>query len=101
MSDIAADVKQVTVKPNQDITASTSREFREELLCAIHTGALDLVVDLENVNMIDSDGMGAFIAAHKEVSGVGGKFSVCNASKDIWQFFRIMRLTNHFTVTVA
>ena len=101
MSDIVQQAKQATVKPQQDIVAPTSEDFRKELLSSISGGVRDLIIDLEGVQVVDSDGIAAFIATHKLLNEVGGKLTVCNASQDIWEFFRIMRLNNHFTVTTS
>ena len=89
----------VTLKPACDIVASMAKEFREELISKVTEGVQELVIDLEGVEMIDSVGLGLFIAAHNSLSRLGGKLIVCNVSDDICKLFKTMRLDQHFTVT--
>ena len=100
MSEIIENAGQTVVKPQQNIVASTSQHFRAELLSLVKEGVTDLVIDLDGVEMVDSDGLSAFIAAHKALKANGGELAVCNASRDIAVFFRIMHLDRQFSVKV-
>ena len=88
-----------TVKPGQDIVASMVKDFRVELLSHVKDGVKNLVIDLENVDMIDSVGLGVFVAANNSLSENDGKLSVCNVSKELLSLFKSMRLDQHFAVT--
>lgn len=98
MSEVVIQTTQTIVKPQCDIVASMSNDFRDELRALVDNGAGELVIDLEDVEMVDSDGLGALIFAHKLMTKNGGKLMVCNASRDIREFFRIMRLDKQFTM---
>ncbi len=98
MSEVVVQATQTIVKPQCDIVASMSNDFRDELRNQVNNGAQELVIDLEGVEMVDSDGLGALIFAHKLMTKNGGKLMVCNASKDIREFFRIMRLDKQFAM---
>ena len=91
-------IDEATLKPECDIVASKANELREELLLKINNGVQELAVDLENVNMIDSVGLGVLVSAHNSLSKAGGKLTICNASNDIYGLFKAMRLDQHFTV---
>ncbi len=90
-----------TVKPGKDIVASTAPELKTELLKFIEGGVKELTVDLDNVGMVDSVGLGVLIAAHNSLHKTDGTFSVVNASEDIYKLFQVMRLDRHFTVNIA
>jgi anti-sigma B factor antagonist len=100
MSEITKNGDQAIVTPQENIVCSTAGRFRDELLLLLADGVMDLVVDLSNVEMVDSDGLSAFIAAHKALKAAGGKLTVCGASRDIVVFFRIMHLDRQFTIKV-
>jgi len=89
------------VKPGKDIVASMAPEFKTELLKFIEGGVKELTVDLDNVGMVDSVGLGVLIAAHNSLHKTDGTFSVVNASEDIYKLFQVMRLDRHFTVNIA
>lgn len=101
MNQVLKEQKEVVVKPCQNIVASMADSFRDELLALFKQGTTNLVIDLEGVELVDSVGLGVFIAAHNSLASVNGSLTICNASKDIYQLFKIMRLDQHFTIKVS
>jgi anti-anti-sigma factor len=92
----------VTVfKPDRDIVASGAEELKKKLLVLVKRGVKELTIDLSGVQMMDSIGLGVVIAAHHSMSSTGGKLKVSNASEDIFQLFRTMRLDQHFEIDCA
>ena len=98
MSEIVTEQNQTIVKPKRNIVASVAQDFRFELLGLIKDGTTQLTVDLGGVKMVDSDGVGALIAAHKALAKNGGKLTIANPSDDICEFFRLMHLDKQFTI---
>jgi anti-anti-sigma factor len=90
--------EKVTVKPGTDVIASELAEFRPVLKTIVNDGAMELVIDLDGVAMIDSMGIGLIIAAHNSLKKSGGRLEAVNLSKDIHTLFKHMRLDQHFTV---
>lgn len=99
MSTVTEKESVTVVKPDCDIVASKAKEFRAELLALITDGIVNLTIDLGSVEMVDSVGLGVFIAAQNSLGEVDGKLTVCNVSDDICKLFKTMRLDQHFTVT--
>ena len=60
-------VETVTVKPQGKITATNVDEFRQELLALVESGSVDLLIDLADVDMIDSKGLAVFIVCQKKI----------------------------------
>jgi anti-sigma B factor antagonist len=89
------------VKPTFDIVATSLPELRDVLKLAIDEGVENICVDLSQVAMIDSMGLGLIIATHNSLNKHGGKLSVINVSKDVYDLFRNMRLDKHFPVISA
>lgn len=101
MSEIERRGSEAIVKPSEDIVASSVREFRQELQSLVEEGAKELVIDLAGIRMVDSVGLGLLIATHNSVSKAGGKLTITNASKEIHDLLRTMRLDQHFEVRSA
>ncbi len=95
------DAEAKIIKPGKDIVASMAGDFRQDLLKQIDGGAKRLVVDMNDVEMVDSVGIGVLVAAHNSLAKNGGSMAVLNVSKDIYSLFRTMRLDQHFEVTPA
>jgi anti-anti-sigma factor len=53
-----------------------------------------LIVDLLYVTLIDSTGIGALVAGHHAIAGVGGSFAVRNASDFIHHQLRVTGLAD-------
>ena len=90
-----------TVKLDKDIIASMAADFRDKLLKLVKEGIEELTLDLRQVEMVDSVGLGVIIAAHNSLRGIGGKLTVKNVSSDIYRLFKTMRLDQHFEVIKA
>jgi anti-anti-sigma factor len=101
MMEINKKADQTIVMPTKDIVAATAKAFREGLLALIDEGDLQIVIDLTNVEMIDSVGLGVFIATHNTLSKAEGTLTVVNASADVFKLFRTMGLFRHFDVYKA
>ena len=99
MSTIQRENQRAVVRPISNIVVSQVQELRGELKELINDEVREIVVDLTDVLMIDSIGLGVLIATHNSLKKVGGTFSVVNASRDLYELFASMRLTQHFTVT--
>ncbi len=98
MSEIQKMEEQTIIKPSRDIISSVAQEFKEELHALIQDGIKKLAVDMTDVVMIDSVGLGILIEAHNTLNKLGGKLCVSNVSQDIMVLFKTMRLDRHFEV---
>ena len=56
-------------------------------------------MDLSDVLMVDSCGIGLLIAAHNSLKKVGGRLAVIHASVDTLELFQTMRMHQHFSVS--
>lgn len=99
MSTINYQGDNAVISPENDIVASVAPQFREKLKEIVDRGVKELIVDLTQVEMIDSIGMGLLIATHNSLSKAGGKLSLINASTDIFGLLRTMRLDKHFLIS--
>ncbi len=89
---------QVTNQPSGDIVARTVPELRSSLRELLANGVRQLVIDLTNVQMVDSAGLGLLISTHNSLKKVGGQLSVIEASPDVMELLTTMRMHLHFSI---
>jgi anti-anti-sigma factor len=90
--------RDATVQPAGNVVASLVPELRSALRGALADGVRQMTIDFSRVGMVDSTGLGLLISAHNSLSKVGGKLAVVNASKEILELFRAMRIHQHFSI---
>ena len=92
--------KKTVVRPAGDnIVAATIPELRTKMREIVEEGVQELVVDLADVQMVDSSGIGLLISAYNSLRKVGGRLAVIHASAELLELFRTMRMHQHFTVS--
>ncbi len=87
-----------TIKPDSDITANTTADLRSEIKLLVADGIRELDIDLANVGIVDSSGIGLLVATHNALDRLSGKLTVVNASLDLCELFKAFRLEKHFTI---
>lgn len=98
MSEITETPESTIVKPDQDIVASATEEFKKELSAVVSWNPKVISVDLGDVEMVDSMGLAVFIATHNSLKQKGGELRVFNASEEITNLFKMMHLDRYFEV---
>jgi anti-sigma B factor antagonist len=90
----------VVVRPDGDsIVAASIPELRSKMRGIVEEGVRELVVDLTDVHMVDSSGIGLLISAYNSLRKVGGQLAVIHASAEILDLFQTMRVHQHFSVS--
>lgn len=90
--------KAAVAKPEGDLVAARLPALRTQLTQMVASGILHLTLDLADVQLVDSMGIGLLVSAHNSLTKVGGDLTVIHASKDILHLFRTMRIHQHFSV---
>ena len=86
------------LKPLNDITASSTPELRTILKTLVSEGVRELEVDLNDVRVVDSSGIGLLVAAHNSLDRLSGKLMVTHVTEDLVELFKAFRLEKHFTI---
>jgi anti-anti-sigma factor len=79
--------------------AASIPELRLKMREIVAEGVEELVIDLADVQMVDSSGIGLLISAFNSQRKVGGRLAVIHASTEILELFRTMRMHQHFSVS--
>ncbi|MEP5631232.1 MAG: STAS domain-containing protein [Tateyamaria sp.] len=79
------------------LTALNAKTFKDEVAALINGGATQIVIDFQEVNFLDSSGLGALVGVLKKI-GHRGDLVVAGLNSDVQQMFRICRMDRVFTV---
>jgi anti-anti-sigma factor len=97
---VTREESKAVIRPDGDsIVAASVPELRIKFRGVVEEGVRDLVVDLSDVRMVDSSGIGLLIAAHNSLKKIGGQLAVIHATADILELFQTMRMHQHFSVS--
>ncbi len=79
------------------LDAKIAHEFKERMANLIEQGAKSVVLDLSNVDFIDSSGLGAIVSSLK-VLGRRGDFAISGTSETVNTMFRLTRMDKVFRI---
>ncbi|MEW6556844.1 MAG: STAS domain-containing protein [Elusimicrobiota bacterium] len=81
-----------------DIELNTAPQLQEEFQSLKDNNITKVVVNLSQVNYIDSSGLGTFIGALKMFNAVNGKIVLAGLSSNLKKIFEITRMSNFFSI---
>ena len=73
------------------LDAKSSKDFRDEFQQASEHGK-QILVDLSNVEFVDSAGLGAMVASLKRLRANGGDMRICGVHKPVRALFELVRM---------
>lgn len=73
------------------IDVSRSMELRELLGAQIDSAAARVLLDLSDVTLIDSSGIGILVTAHRRADGQGARFALAGAAGTVARVFEMTR----------
>ncbi|MFK7941759.1 MAG: STAS domain-containing protein [Paracoccaceae bacterium] len=79
------------------LDAAIAETVKAEMKRIIDTGERHLIVDFENVQFMDSSGLGALVGALK-MMGPGGRMEIINASPTVLKVLKLTRMNKVFTI---
>lgn len=72
-----------------------SNALREKVKSLIGEGKKQIVLDMKNIDYIDSSGLGALLSAHLSANTQGAAVRLCNLGR---KFSKVLQLTKLMTV---
>lgn len=88
----------LTVSLEGDLDINSVKGFQDSVIEKYKDIDKDLVFDLDNLDYIDSTGLGAIITVFKDVKEKNRKLSVINPKKNIRKLFIITELDSLFEI---
>ena len=100
MTTITREGDKVVIRPaGGDIVAASVQELRSTMRGVVEEGIRELVVDLAEIHMVDSSGIGLLISAYNSLRKTGGSLVVIHASAEILELLQTMRMHQHFSIS--
>lgn len=86
------------IKTSGEIDVYTAPEFKTAINSVIDNGHKDLIIDLTEIDYMDSGGFGTLLGAIKRIRTEGGGIALLNCSDAIVRMLMITRLDDLFPV---
>ena len=83
-------------KPEGDLDIYTSSQFKEEVLKKLDENQVDIIIDGEKLDYVDSTGLGALISILRTMKESENKIYIENVKKNIRKIFDITNLDKMF-----
>ena len=90
------DVNIVTVNAAR-IDAAVAIQFKDAMRATTMTGPDHVILDLAQVKFVDSSGLGAIVAAMKQLGG-GRRLDLAGLTPDVDKVFRLTRMDTIFDI---
>jgi anti-sigma B factor antagonist len=81
-----------------EIDVYTAPRLRDKFTELVAAGSYDIIVDMQNVEFLDSTGLGVLVAGLNRAREVGGSLSLVCPQERVLKLFRITGLDEVFTV---
>jgi len=94
----AVDDKTHVITVRGEIHVSTARDFSERLTAAIQEGKRAVILDLTDVEFIDSTGLSVLLNGLRRVLRAGGRLVLVCANPTVMRLFEITRLDSTFEI---
>ncbi len=73
-------------------------ELKKALFSVTDGSSPSVIVDMRNVNYMDSSGIGALVAGQKKMKAHTGKFALMNIHEDVLNILKLATLDKFFTI---
>ncbi len=80
----------------KNIDAGSALRLKAEIKGLLDESILNLIIDLQGIQFIDSTGFGALISVLKTIRSRNGRLILCNASVEVVELMDLMQLLNVF-----
>jgi len=98
MSTIRKEGDKVFINPDQDVVTPMIKDFQRELQEIVAEKPAELVIDLDGVGLVDSTGLGLFIAAYNSLKQNQGKVTIVNAKGNVLDVLMMTHLNRIFNI---
>lgn len=88
------------IKPSGILNVVTGNQVRRDVTNFINSGKKIILVDLENVEFVDSSGLGALVASMQAIKLVGGKLFICSVNEQVKILFELTKLERIFQIYI-
>ena len=98
MTDSEVDGVSVLELDGRIVLGEESNSLREKLKSMVAAGKRKIVLNMSNIQYIDSAGLGALVAAHVSAKTQGSSLRLCNLGNKFHEVLQVTRLLTVFDV---
>jgi anti-sigma B factor antagonist len=99
ITDREVDGVSVVTLDGRIVLGEETTALREKVKGLLGAGKKKLILDLKNVTLIDSSGLGALVAAHSSAKTSGATLRLCNLGSRTNELLQMTRLVTVFEVS--
>lgn len=88
----------VILAPTGRLDITTAWQFRLKLQAAISEETPHILVNLSEVNFIDSSGLTSLVAGMRDADKIGGSFRICNVHPEAKLVFEVTMMDSVFEI---
>lgn len=89
----------LSIEGRLDISSAAS--VKEEVVKRLNSGERAIILNLMQVDFINSSGLGTLVSILKEVKSVGGRLALSNLVSHVQEIFEITQLSEIFEIHAA
>ncbi|MDY6935480.1 MAG: STAS domain-containing protein [Spirochaetota bacterium] len=86
------------IEVNGEVDLYNVSEFKKALFSITDGRFPSVIVDMKNVNYMDSSGIGALVAGQKKMRAHNGNFALMNIHDDVLNILRLATLDRFFRI---
>lgn len=86
------------IQPNGMLDSVGGNRFRREITDLVESGVKTVLVDCQNVELMDSSGLGALVMALKTLREAGGRLSLCSMNDQLTMVLELTGMDDVFEV---
>lgn len=87
-----------TIEPSGILDGTKAKQFREEIISLVESGAETILVDFRDITFMDSSGLGALVVALKAVRAEGGQLFLCSLNNQVKMLLEITSMNKVFQI---
>jgi anti-anti-sigma factor len=86
------------IQPQGILDGAKAKELRQQVSELVASGDRFVLIDLAEVNFMDSSGLGALVAALKMIKIAGGNLYLCSIAEPVKMIFALTRMDRVFEI---
>lgn len=86
------------LQPSGLLAGNNAKQLRYQIDDLVTTGVNIVLVDLQNVDFIDSSGLGALIAAQRIAKAANCQFFICSVNEQVKMLFELNKMDRLFEI---
>ncbi len=84
--------------PSGILNTVSGNQLRCDVGDIISSGINIILIDLQNVEFVDSSGLGALVATMQTVKAAGGKLFICSVNDQVGMLFKLTKMERIFKI---